>query len=172
MRYNKPLLKLLGSCDGCGAAFSLDHDLNCAKGGSVIRRHNEVRDALGQLAALAYPHVTVEPVVREPAAHNPTDTGLVCDLAAAVRGLWSSQTEALIDCRIVNTDAQSYDHRSVKAVLESTAAAKKTKHRQACNDRRADFSPFVCSSDEAVHQEGVHVMKKVAARLAEKWDSN
>ena len=64
---------------------------------------------VGQLAALAYPHVTVEPVVREPAAHNPTDTGLVCDLA--VRGLWSSQTEALIDCRIVNTDAQSYAHQ-------------------------------------------------------------
>ena len=170
VRYNKPLLKLPGSCDGCGAAFSLDHGLNCAKGGNVIRRHNEVRDALGQLAALAYPHVTVEPVVREPAAHNPTDTGLVCDLT--VRGLWSSQTEALIDCRIVNTDAQSYAHRSVKAVLESTAAAKKTKHRQACNDRRADFSPFVCSSDGAVHREGVHVMKKVAARLAEKWDSN
>ena len=59
-------------------------------------------------------------------------------------------------------------HRSVKAVLESTAAAKKTKHRLACNDRRADFSPFVCSSDGAVHREGVHVMKKVAARLAEK----
>ena len=64
MRYNKPLLNLPGSCDGCGAAFSLDHGLNCAKGGNVIRRHNEVRDALGQLAALAYPHVTVEPVVR------------------------------------------------------------------------------------------------------------
>ena len=60
VRYNKPLLKLPGSCDGCGAAFSLDHGLNCAKGGNVIRRHNEVRDALGQLAALAYPHVTVE----------------------------------------------------------------------------------------------------------------
>ena len=72
--------------------------------------------------------MTVEPVVREPAAHNPTDTGFVRDLA--VRGLWSSQTEALIDCRIVNTDAQSYAHRSVKAVLESTVAAKKTKHRR------------------------------------------
>ena len=56
--------------------------------------------------------------------------------------------------------------------INFTAAAKKTKHRQACNDRRADFSPLVCSSDGAVHREGVHVMKKVAARLAEKWESN
>ena len=103
-----------------------------------------------------------KPVVREPATHNPADTGLVCDLA--VRGLWSSQTEVLIECRIVNTDPQSYAHRSVKALLESTAAAKKIKHRQACNDRRADFSPFVCSSDGAVHQEDVHVMKRAAAK--------
>ena len=103
-------------------------------------------------------------------AHNPTDTGLVCDLA--VSGLWSAQTEALIDCRTVNTDTQSYAHRSVKFVLESTAAAKKTKHRQACHGRRADFSPFVCSSDGAVHREGVHVLKRVAAQLAAKWGSN
>ena len=34
VRYNKPLLKLPGSCDGCGAAFSLNHDgVNCAKVG-------------------------------------------------------------------------------------------------------------------------------------------
>ena len=78
---------------------TLDHGLNCAKGGNVIRQHNEVRDAVGQLAVLAYPHVTIKPVVREPAAYNSDDTGLVCDLA--VRGLWSSQTEALLDCRIL-----------------------------------------------------------------------
>ena len=59
-----------------------------------------------------------------------------------------------------------------KAALESTTAAKKTKHRQACNDRRADFSPFVCANDEAVHREGVHVIKRVAAQLAAKWGSN
>ena len=36
MCYNKPLLKLPGSCDGCGAALSLDHGLNCAKGMSFV----------------------------------------------------------------------------------------------------------------------------------------
>ena len=109
-------------------------------------------------------------MVREPAAYNSDDTGLVCDLA--VRGLRSSQTEALLDCRIVNTDTRSYAHRSVKSVLESTAASKKAKHRQACIDRWADFKPFVCSYDGAIHREGTHFLKRVAARLVAKWSSH
>ena len=35
-------------CDGCGEPTSMDHTLNCRKGGMVIRRLNEVRDALGE----------------------------------------------------------------------------------------------------------------------------
>ena len=31
---------------------------------------------------------------------------------------------------------------------------------------------ILCSSDGAVHREGVHVMKRVAAQLAAKWGSN
>ena len=78
-RYQKPLLQMPGTCDGCGALFSLEHGLNCANGGNLIRRHNEVGDVTGQLAALAFPHVTKEPVVR----HGSGDEdGLICDLPA------------------------------------------------------------------------------------------
>ena len=41
IRYQKPLLQMPGTCDGCGALF-LEHGLNCANGGNLIRRHNEV----------------------------------------------------------------------------------------------------------------------------------
>ena len=43
IRYQKPLLQMPGICDGCGAPFSLEHWLNRADGGNLIRRHNEVR---------------------------------------------------------------------------------------------------------------------------------
>ena len=42
MRYQLPLQHLHDRCDGCGAHFSLDHGLNCPKGGNVIERHNEI----------------------------------------------------------------------------------------------------------------------------------
>ena len=141
LRYNKPLLALPGVCDGCGKSFSLDHGLNCPNGGNIIRRHNEVRDVAGQLASMAYSHVTPEPVVREQGTGPSEGGGLVCDLA--VRGVWNPQTQVLFDFKIVNTDAHSYINRPVRAVLESAAAMKRSKHREARADRRADFIPFV-----------------------------
>ena len=84
MRYSKPLLQLPGLCDGCscGKWISLESGLN-------IRRHNEIRDVTGQLASLAYGHVTTEPVVRSPGTGGSDDGGQVCDLA--VRGVWNLQ---------------------------------------------------------------------------------
>ena len=54
MRYQRPLLRMPATCDGCGAAFNLEHALDCRKGGLVIQRHNEIRDALGDLASIAF----------------------------------------------------------------------------------------------------------------------
>ena len=126
------------------------------------------RDVTGQLASLAYGHVTTEPVVRSPGTGGSDDGGLVCDLA--VRGVWNPQTDVLLDFKVVNTDASSYVNRPVRSVLESAATAKKIKHKQACADRRADFTPFVCSTDGAVHREGQHFLRRLAARLATKWE--
>ena len=54
IRYHQPLAKLPADCDGCGAEFTLQHALDYRKGGLIIQRHNEVRDALGDLASIAY----------------------------------------------------------------------------------------------------------------------
>lgn len=167
LRYQKPLMQLPSLCDGCGSRFSVDHGLNCPNGGNLIERHNEIRDLAGQLASLAFSHVTREPVVREPGTGDSSECGLVCDLA--VRGAWQPQTEALIDFRVCNTDAQSYANRPVMAVLDSIAKSKKAKHRQACWERRADFTPFVISTDGIVQREGEHFLKRLASRLADKW---
>ena len=135
MRYQKSLVQMPCVCDGCGAEFSVDHGLNCPKGGNVIERPNKIRDVTGQLASMAYSHVTSEPVVREAstAGGDHDQCGLVCDLA--VRGVWHPQNEAWFDFRVCNADAQSYANGPVTAVLDSLAQAKKTKHAQACSFR-------------------------------------
>ena len=56
LRYRKPLLCLPSNCDGCGASFTVTHALDCRVGGLVGRRHNEVRDAFGDLASLVWSH--------------------------------------------------------------------------------------------------------------------
>ena len=65
LRYRKPLLNVPSNCDGCGSPFSLDHALICRKGGLIIQQHNEVRDVVGDLAALVWSRVVSEPVVRK-----------------------------------------------------------------------------------------------------------
>ena len=71
----------------------------------MIQHHNEVRDALGDLASLVYKDVIREPIVQEAndACGIPS---LVVDLS--IRGVWQSQTVALFDIRVIDTDAPWY----------------------------------------------------------------
>ena len=62
MRYGRPLMRMPATCNGCGAPFDLVHALHCKKGG-LVTQHHEVRDALGDIAALAFKEVTREPIV-------------------------------------------------------------------------------------------------------------
>ena len=65
LRYHRPLLKTPTHCDGCGNQFSFQHALDCKKDGLVTQHHNEVRDALGDLAAIIYKDIVREPIVQE-----------------------------------------------------------------------------------------------------------
>ena len=81
---------------------SLDHFLICRKGGLIVQRHNEIRDAIGDLAALLWGQVKCELVVSE----DGDDGTLVADLG--VRGVWSPQPLVLFDICVTDTNAQSY----------------------------------------------------------------
>jgi len=129
LHYKKPLLSLPSVCDGCGASFSIEHALDCHFGGLVSRRHNEVRDAFGDLTSLVWSPVMKEPIVCDNSAG--TDT-LIAD--SCVCGVWEPQTKALFDIRVVDTDAQSYCAHSPCDVLSSAEGEKKCRYLQACQD--------------------------------------
>jgi len=78
----------------------------------VTQRHNEVRDALGDLAALACKNVILEPVVHYGDVDSPA---LIADLG--VRSVWLPQTEILFGICVTDSDAPSYVHCSVADVL-------------------------------------------------------
>ena len=80
-----------------------------------------MRDCLGDFSSEVWPSVIKEPIVRE-ADPSSNDVGLRLDLG--VLGVWSPQTEALFEIRIIDTDALSYKHPTPEAVLESAAKEK------------------------------------------------
>jgi len=86
LRYGRSLLNCPAFCDGCGESFDLNHALCCKKGGLIIQRHNEVRDAVGDLADLVWNQVHKEPIIRD-ADDSKSIPALVADLG--VRGVWS-----------------------------------------------------------------------------------
>ena len=49
IRYLRDPPYLPPKCDGCGTALTLQHALDCKKGGLVIQRHNEIRDCIGDI---------------------------------------------------------------------------------------------------------------------------
>ena len=114
----------------------MDHFLIYRKGGLIIQRHNEIRDAIGDLAALVWGPVRHEPIVKD--AQDDSGEVLIADLS--VRGVWLPQSEVLFDIRIIDTDAQSYLSQPPISVLLTAENEKKRKYSAASVARRAHFT--------------------------------
>ena len=170
LRYGKKPVGLCDKCDGCGAPFSVQHGLNCLKGGLVKKGHDQLRDKCVALSDLAWGGVNVEPVVKE-------QTGrLKQELRAdfSIRGVWEAQKVAYFDNRIVNADAPSRVERNIswETSLQSAANEKKNKYKFACEEVRASFTPLVCNTNGCFHREAVAFMKRMATKLGSKWDKS
>ena len=87
-----------------------------------------------------------------------------------VRRVWEPQTEALFDIRVVDTDAWSYLARSPCDVLCSAEGEKKRKYLQACQNRRATFTPLCVSVDGMLRSEAEFFAKRLSDFMAAKWE--
>ena len=128
--------------------------------------HVKVRDALGDIVSLVYKDVIREPIVQEAndACGIPS---LVADLS--IRGVWESQTVALFDIRVIDTDAPSYLHRDVASVLSSAEEEKKRKYIDAAEARRASFTPLVVSVGGVLGREAECFIQLLADKIALKY---
>ena len=140
IRYRKPLLNLPPTCDGCGATSSLYHFLICRKGGLVVQHHNEIRNAIGDLTALAWGQMRCETVIVE-AGDQHSET-LIADLC--VQRVWLPQAEVLFDIRVIDTDAQSnLCHTPGRVLLNAEVENNNVKYTDACATQCAHFTPYV-----------------------------
>ena len=132
----------------------------------ITHRHNEVRDAIGDLASLVWSSVKHEPIVKSVHDDNSNEV-LIADLC--VRGVWLPQAEALFDICIIDSDAQSYLGQSPTQVLSVAENEKKRKYLDAAVARRAHFTPLCFSVDGIAGSEAASFLNRLAYCLSARW---
>jgi hypothetical protein len=160
LRFALCHLDLPSHCDGCGQRFSVNHALQCKKGGLVHLRHNDVASAWAGLCqhALTPAAVSSKPFIYVGRATNTRteatldSDGFPVDRPGAqgdvgVHGFWHRGHTAIFDIRITNTDATSYLSSSPSKILATQEKAKKRKYLEPCLQRRCHFTPLVFSAD-------------------------
>ena len=79
---------------------------------------------------------------------------------------------AFFDNRIVYADAPSYQtaNLSWEAIARRAACEKKRKYALVAEELRGSITPLVCSTDCVAHVEYAAFQRRLASRLAVKWD--
>ena len=169
IRYGHEPSHLPSNCDGCGASFTLQHALDCPKGGLIKRGHNDIQDHDAKLADLAWGGVTVEPVL-VPADDRNSRPALQADWSA--RGVWEGNRVALFDSRIVDANAPSYQRSLWDAIARKAAEAKRKKYARASEDLRSSFTP-PCLLDGCRSPPGVHGLPETPGQPSRyQWDKS
>ena len=78
-------------------------------------------------------------------------------------------TDCIVDVRLCNTDAKSYQKRDPEKVLLSIEKIKKKKYSSSCLAQCRHFSPFILSVDGLLGHEADCFLKRIASRLSRKW---
>ena len=72
--------------------------------------------------------------------------------------------------RVVNTNAQLHRMKDPERCLHEAERGKKRIHMEACLQQHRNFSTFVALMDGLLGVEATETMKRLASRLATKWN--
>ena len=166
LRYGRVPVDLPSHCDADNETFDVTHALNCARGGLVYARHNELRDLNCSLLELAgLKHIISEPIVKD-------DAEGILWADWGVRGFWEPQKQALFDGCILNADSPSLIKSSLESIFNQRKEKKNKTYSDAAKARRATFSPIIATCDAVFDKEAEQYFKRLATHLAVKWQSN
>ena len=166
LRYGRLPVNLPSHCDADDNPFTVDHALNCARGGLIYARHNELRDLNCSLLELA----GLKQIISEPILSESEDEQLRADWAA--RGFWEPQKQALFDCCIVNADSPSLKEIPIQTIFTQRKNQKQQTYSEAAEARRASFNPIIATCDAVFDKEAELYIKRLSAHLSKKWDSS
>ena len=87
-----------------------------------------------------------------------------------VSHFWKRQRRTVFDTRITDADCRSYRNKAPLTVLRQQEREKIRKYKDACLERRRDFTPLCFTADGMPGREALNAMRQLGTHLAEKWE--
>ena len=176
LRYGLQLSRLPTTCV-CGARYSIDHALNCARGGFVIIRHNEIRDLTSDLLNIVCRDVEVEPALQPITGETFTRKTVIKDdgarLDVSARGFWTRGNKTYVDVKVFNPISKTSMNKQLKAVYKTNETMKKRCYNERILQiEHGTFTPLFFSVLGGVGFEGSRFLKRLNEMIAEKNNEN
>ena len=171
LRYGKDLARLPSECP-CGEEYSINHALNCHRGGFIIIRHNEIRDFEANMLKLVCNDVKVEPELQpldNEQLRSATLTGEQARPDIRARGFWRPAQAAFFDVKVINPNADSYLNIPTKKVYERAENAKKSSYNdRIINVEHGTFSPLIFSINGGMGPQAMRFSKLLCDKISYK----
>ena len=174
LRYGIELARLPSKCV-CDTNFTVEHALNCKKGGFICTRHNDVRDFTAELLSEVCKDVSLEPLLTpltgETFRYRTANTDEHARLDVSARDVWMRGSKAYFDIKVFNPLAQSYSKQTLAAAHKSNENSKKRLYgERVINVEHGSFTPLVFSCLGGMSVECSHFFNRMADKLSEKRD--
>ena len=145
--------------------FLACHTMICLNGSLVITCQNEKYDEIIHLEKqVFYPNYVCSELLIHLGRNRYEEE--VCQKRSvpetrgdfSIQGLWDIQTEAIIDIRFGNTDAETWNPVIIEKLLVGWEKNKKEKYGQACYDQWIYFPLFLLLADGMISKEALVVL--------------
>ena len=157
----------------CGKANGVEHALICFKGGHVIRRHNEIRDAtaslLGEVTHNIETEPSLQPLTGEVLQGRCANTEDAARVDVKCTGFWNTHQDAFLDVRVFNPLVPCNRNKQIKAAYQQHEREKQRVYDQRIREvERGTFTPLVFSATGGMGPSASIFFQKLAAMIAAK----
>ena len=85
-----------------------------------------------------------------------------------IRDIWTQGTDSIHVMRVVNTDAVSYQSKTLEKCLETAERENKRNYLKTCLNERRYFIPFVALVDGLLEVEAEATLKQISSCIVQK----
>ena len=154
----------------------MTHALSCSIWGLFITRHNKIRDGLHYISRHAF---TLEsergkPLIHQGNTRSEQEIRQGGDKEKETRGdvmvrvLWDCKVDTIIDVKLGDADADTYQYEPITALLARWENTKKDKHDKHCHNEQKHFSLFSLSVDGMLGREALVFLSQLSLLMEEK----